>query len=106
MTARVRPLLLWTPRVPALLAPSQVLQAYGVNQIAYGSTPWHTFGAAPPAIARATKQVVPLPARMPGTVNPPLARRAGHAPTDDWATDGLILSDVSWVRDSASWPAG
>lgn len=68
--------------------------------------PWHTFGVAPPALVAATEQVVPLAARVPGSTNPALARRAAHAPTDDWATDGLTLPEPSWDGEVATWPLG
>jgi hypothetical protein len=70
------------------------------------AAPWHTFGLAPPSLAGATDQVVPTLAQVCDTPTPALARRAVHAPVDDWATDVLTLADPSWDGEAATWPVG
>jgi hypothetical protein len=62
--------------------------------------------AAPPSLLGGTDQVVPPPAEVSDTPAPALARRAAHAPADDWGTDVLTLADPSWDGEAATWPAG
>ena len=54
--------------------------------------------------AGAMNPLIAPPARVSGTLTPALARRATHAPADDWATDVLTLADPPWGGQPTTWP--
>jgi hypothetical protein len=69
------------------------------------TAPAHSFGTVPPPQSGGTDQVVPPPAPMSGMPTSALARRAAHAPADEWGTDVLTSADPSWDVEAAAWPA-
>ncbi len=60
------------------------------------AAPWHPFGLAPLALPGAADRLIPLPARVSGTLTAALGRRVLHTPGHHWATDVLISGILWW----------